>query len=250
MQVERVSTKIFYVTFVTQLGELATISGTPTFTLKHIAGNNNTNTIINQQDLTLESGSTYFFRHAFGPSAFLGSYTSVFEATYSDGTNVVGTEDFRILEKGALSTRAGSFTSKVIQVFNSEERKNLLKAARQVDEIVGFSSTKGELKGVKDDLTKAIGKFKGINEIKKILSEMDKDKKQVRIMAERLDENRKALKLEMQKVYKEVKTLNFKSELRNNELERLIVKGLSDEALEGLVDETRVAPDGTQEEKR
>ena len=250
MQVERVSTKTFYVTFVTQLGEEATVSGTPTFTMKRVTGDGTVNTIVNQEDLTLDSGSSYYFRHSFGPSASLGSYTSLFEATFSDGTEVIGTEDFKVLEKGALSTKAGGFTSKVIQVFNNEERKSLLKSARQVDKLVGFSSAKGEMKGVKEDLAKVLGEFKELSEMKKILSEMDKDKKQVQIMTGRLDENRKALKQEMQKLYEGIKLFDSKSELRSGELEKLVIKGLSDEALEELVDETRVTPEGTHNAKR
>ena len=66
------------------------------------------------------------------------------------------------------------------------------------------------------------------------------------IVIKRPDENKKDLKDEMQKLYKEIKLIDLKCELRDSELERLVVKGLSDEALEELVNETGTTSEGTQ----
>lgn len=127
----------FYSTFVTQLGEVATISGTPVISIFHRQANS-TDVDIVSQNMSVLSGSTYFFRWRPTIRAFKGTYIAKYSAEYSDGTNVVGDEDFQIVTKDHYDKAVGGLVIKGKNGIWTEKEKS-----KVLDLLEGLAGTSG-----------------------------------------------------------------------------------------------------------
>ena len=124
--VERGKSIVFYATFKNQDGSEATLTGTPTIEVYRMV-NNVKKQEISATQMTQVDGSTYSYEYSVPAAKALGDYVAKYRATYSDPTDVVGEEEFRIIAKGALDTQKGAgLNSRQIILSNKNLEKKIL----------------------------------------------------------------------------------------------------------------------------
>ena len=125
---------VLYATFLTQLGEAATISGTPTITVRHY--NAGVKTDVNAQDMTQLAGSTYYYEYHIANSADKTVYTVHYNATYSDSTAVVGNEEFYVIPRKFYSRKAGGLVQRFPKsIWSGDEKDLIVRKIGQLEEI-------------------------------------------------------------------------------------------------------------------
>lgn len=91
------STPVFTITWLNQTGEEATVTGTPTITIKkYDAATNTWSIIINGVNMTQETGSTYYYEWN-ASTAVVDTDYRVFYNAIVDTLNVESTEDIRFI---------------------------------------------------------------------------------------------------------------------------------------------------------
>lgn len=92
---------VFNITWLSQTGEEATVTGTPTITIKRYNPTTDTWTnIISSQNMTVDTGSTWFYEYDTISQTAEYDYRSVYNAVI-DTLNVEATEDFRLIDQPA-----------------------------------------------------------------------------------------------------------------------------------------------------
>ncbi len=96
------------ITWLDQTGVQATVTGTPTITIKSYNATTDTwTTEVNAANLTSESGSTWFYEYDTTGQTANEDYKVFYNATV-DGLSVESTEEFRLTEAADLSGAATS----------------------------------------------------------------------------------------------------------------------------------------------
>lgn len=223
---ERVTSPVFYANFLNRRSEQASIVGTPTITITHIL-NGTTVTDVATTNMTLKSGSNYFYEHYLGPSAYKGIYTAEYSSVYADGSTVIGSEDFQVVDKNSFSARNNAFTSRIVQVFSKSEKDNLMKAMKEVENLFGEKEFKGNINN--------------LGKVFLLVKEMDKSKKDIVKLSEKINDNNKIIKRDIQKLSREAKSVRNVVSDGNSKMEYFMVKNLDDESLEEILYEQKVA---------
>ena len=148
MEFEQGSKQTFYVTFADYLGQEAVVSGTPTVTISHRWGNGKTIDVDNQ-GMTLLSGSTYFYRWDIPVKSDLTTYNVRYHGVYSgtdlSATPVVGAEEFQVIPVRFFRKKGGGFVQKVSvkQPWTEKEKDEVI---GKIDKISSsFESVAGRL---------------------------------------------------------------------------------------------------------
>lgn len=134
MQFEEHTPVILKCHFLTQRGEEATISGTPTITIKHYDGSS-MQTDVSAQNMTQVSGSLYYYEWAYA-SWQTRAYIATYNATYTDGTSVTGSETFTIVK---LKTTSGG--AAITGIWSEAEKDKLLKEIKNLKEGIAQLAT-------------------------------------------------------------------------------------------------------------
>jgi len=143
MEYEQGSNQTFYAQFVTyQNVEADVTSGA--VTISHYRGNNEV-IDINNQPMTLLSGSTYYYEYNIPSAADKTIYNVKYVGAFADGTVAVGGEDFQVIPKGNFSRGPRGMTQRLIKkdIWTKKEKEAVLDA---LDRMM-------ELKSLKDDVT-------------------------------------------------------------------------------------------------
>ena len=179
MQYEEHTPVILKCHFLTQQGEEATISGTPTITIKHYNGSSIV-TDVSAQNMTQITGTLYYYEWAYATWQ-TRAYVATYAASYTDGSNVTGSETFSIIKKRVSGGGA------VAGVWSPEEKEKLLKEIENLKEgmsqLVSLDDVKGIIEKLQDNIDKIILMVKGkrpelpaklINELQTIKQSLNK----------------------------------------------------------------------------
>ena len=111
--------------FVDGKGAAASITGTPTITIKHYNGSS-VETDVNGASMTQVSGSHYYYLFSVPSNADLANYSIMFSAAYADGTTVIFNDTFKVVSF-KFYNRVWSGGAYVKEAGLSEEDRKLLK---------------------------------------------------------------------------------------------------------------------------
>lgn len=231
-------------TFINQDGSEATISGTPTITIRYKRGSTIT-TKLNAVNMTLHTGSTYYYDFYVTTAAPRGVYDVLYEATYVDATEVKGIDAFNVVDRNYYNTTKGSFTKQIVKtemVWSKEEKERLVKQINNLTEKLKSSKQEDKL----SDIDKKIKQYSLAT--KKIIVNVESalNKKidslsikfaEYPLIVENLEE--------LKKSKNDIETLARKI----NGLETLIISSLDDESLEEVLNSETKNNDGITEEK-
>jgi hypothetical protein len=124
---------ILTITWLDQTGVQATITGTPTITIKSYDSASNTwTTEVDSQDMTIESGSTWYYEYDTTGQTAEQDY-KVFYNAVVDGLNVESTESFRLQEVGTDAATSSELTAAKNEILSQ------VKELRHGNEKVVFS---------------------------------------------------------------------------------------------------------------
>lgn len=147
--------------FTTQEGEAAEVVGTPTISIWHYYSKTKT-LDVTSADMTHITGSEYVYDWHIPASADKAVYFVTYNATYSDGTNVIGGEAFHVIPRKFYSKIGGGFTQKIISGFDKEEKKKLFLFLEMIAEKIN------KIEGIEK-----INKAEMLKEINKLSNEVD-----------------------------------------------------------------------------
>ena len=222
MEFEQNSSVYLYTTFVNMSGESATISGTPTISVYHMA-EGGTKTDVNSANMTQLVDSTYFYKHHIAARADLTTYTAVFSATYSDATLAVGNSDFLVIPRKFYKRKGGSLVAKIIKdkVWTEKDKELVLDL---IKEIASKNTDVSSLEAKLDNSTQAV---------KTLLADAaDYKESQLSLLAERekiIEEICQSRKSENSEVYAKFKKIDsllmeLNSRLDDSKMEQILLE--------------------------
>jgi hypothetical protein len=207
--------------FLTQESEAAAVSGTPTITIKHRWGGLTT-TDVSAQNMTNLSGTEYIYKWHIPANADKTEYFVTYNASYADGTNVIGGQGFHVIPRKFYSKIGGAFVQKVFSGLNREEKQKLFIVLKEII---------NQLDSVKKTSTKDKGE--ALKKFDKITREIDAlmKKDEVTPLVVKINQVREDIKNKKSKDY----TPEI-GELRNelDELASILIKSIPTEKLERI----------------
>jgi hypothetical protein len=160
-----------YATFVDREGEAATISGIPIVSVLHRQGAQN-KVDVNSENMTLLSGTTYFYTWAPTARAYVGTYTAKYFAVYSGVTaltDVVGSESFTVANKDFFSKSAGTFVSRTVAaktVWSEAEKRKIFESLEFLDNAVSNDAKRDAIEDIRNSISRVVDEqHKKIDEI-------------------------------------------------------------------------------------
>ena len=201
---EQGSKVYLYATFVDRASEAANVSGTPLISIFHRQGTQDI-TDIASKNMSNISGTSYYYKWSPTSRAFKGDYIAKYSVDYTDNTNVVGVEEFQIVDRGHYSKVVGGLVHKgsgktiIKDTWTTNEKESLIKKVNELgtglDSIEVIKDVFSEKVRVLDDLKEKIvldsekrdGEVAKIDSIVKTLQKSStdvKEKDMVKIMGE------------------------------------------------------------------
>jgi len=191
MQVEQGNPAILFAHFLKQSGEEATISGTPTITIRHYQHTTSSlDTDVSAQDMTLISGSLYYYKWAY-TTIVKSQYAATFAATYNTGESVTGTKTFALMSSKIIGAVVGTWTH--------DEKDKVLKLMQQILSLIRDRKSLEALQSnldmlVKDNKLQAVGdKNRASEMINDINNEFNVVKEELNSLREKVDLQAKML---------------------------------------------------------
>ena len=135
--VERGKQEAYFMHFDDRQGENASISGTPTIEI-YSADASGVVIYLPASGMTQLNETTYYYRYAFGNNTPLGQYIAKYRATYTDGTSVVATEDFTVVDRKFLK---GSRGGGMLSVRSDSVDIDLKPVLDRIDEVASIVSS-------------------------------------------------------------------------------------------------------------
>ena len=143
---EQDSAITLYATFVNQDGSPAALSASPQVTIQHfIEGSSGRRVDLAFTNMTIFSGtiSEYYYKYHVPNSASKTTYSVTYSGTYTDGTHVLGCEEFLVVPRKFYGQRGGGLVTKVSKdiVWSDFEKKRVLEVLETLlNKKIDFSS--------------------------------------------------------------------------------------------------------------
>lgn len=204
----RNQSRVFYANFLNQDGSAATVNGTPTVTLVRNTGGA-IEWIFSGVAMTLLAGSKYMYPYHIPNNIRKDSYLVIYDAEYSDGTSVRGSEILQIVDNDFFAKKGGGMVVQRATIpveWKPEEKKIVLKTLY--------------------DLTQKV------DSLSILYNDLGKISKRVALLSGKLSENKKIDKRIGSNMMKMSKEIN---ELREHVVDSKVIEKL--DGLKSVLDE-------------
>jgi len=255
MLIAKDSTAKLYVNFINQDGSSATISGVPTVGVgREQAGSINWS--FSGVGMSQIYDSRYGYEYHIPARTKETDYLVVYEAEYTDGTNVVGTETMRVVDRKFFEFRGGGFSRPFPKdTWKPKEKdelirvvKDLLKISKELVLPIDNSEIFSNLNKMDDKidvLKNSLDSLDIFEEVKPILENINKQKQAITSILQ--DETMKLNRVEDE-------VLKFKEEYKDitkniSELGDVVACLLDDDQMEEVVNEIRRKNPGKVQQK-